>query len=429
MKSGYIRAWVVSWLLLVASLFLSVHTGAAESAVPAKDARWKLAWSDEFNGPNGSGVDLSKWVFDVGGGGWGNEELEYYTNRPQNSHIEDGKLVIEALHESYTGADGVSRNYTSARLKTAGRFSQTYGRFEARIKIPFGQGMWPAFWMLGDDIEKAAWPDCGEIDIMENIGKEPSTVHGSIHGPGFSGDDGIEARYTLPGNRRFADDFHVFAVEWEPNAIRFYVDDELYVTRTRKDLPPGRKWVFDHPFFLLLNVAVGGDWSGNPDSTTNFPQTMLLDYVRVYKRSSQIEPVGYDSYELWRGGVRMHTAYLVVTILFAAMVAFSGLGKIRRDPRQVRVVHETVGVPLNLFPVLATCEFAGALGLVAGIWRPPLGIAAGVGLVLYFVGAIVSHVRVGDFKGLGSAVFMLVVAAGALVMRILIYKIYKPAIL
>ena len=195
--------------------------------------------------------------------------------------------MIEALRENYTGTDGVNRNYTSARLKTAGKFSQTYGRFEGRIKIPFGQGMWPAFWMLGDDIEKAVWPDCGEIDIMENIGKEPSTVHGSIHGPGFSGDDGIEAHYRLPGNRRFADDFHVFAVEWEPNAIRFYVDDELYVTRTRADLPPGRKWVFDHPFFLLLNVAVGGDWPGNPDSTTIFPQTMLVDYVRVYQRSSQ----------------------------------------------------------------------------------------------------------------------------------------------
>jgi beta-glucanase (GH16 family) len=285
-----VRAWVlvvaISMLAIVASLFLSVHTGAQESAARTKETKWKLAWSDEFNGPNGSGADLSKWVFDVGGEGWGNEELEYYTNRPQNSHIEDGKLVIEARRESY-GAGSVSRNYTSARLKTAGKFSQTYGRFEARIKIPFGQGMWPAFWMLGDDIEKTAWPDCGEIDIMENIGKEPSTVHGSIHGPGFTGGDGIETRYTLPGNRRFPDDFHVFAVEWEPNAIRFYVDDELYVTRTRADLRPGQKWVFDHPFFLLLNVAVGGDWPGNPDSTTVFPQAMLVDYVRVYKRSSQ----------------------------------------------------------------------------------------------------------------------------------------------
>jgi beta-glucanase (GH16 family) len=276
-----------STLAVVASLFLfsSVNINAQGPAPRAKDAKWQLAWSDEFSGPNGSGVDLSKWIFDVGGKGWGNQELEYYTNRPQNAYIQDGNLVIQARRENYTGTDGVSRNYTSARLETAGKFSQTYGRFEARIKIPSGQGLWPAFWMLGDDIEKSGWPDCGEIDIMENIGKEPSTVHGSIHGPGFSGADGIEARYTLPGGRRLADDFHVFAVEWEPNAIRFYLDDELYVTRTRSDLRPGWKWVFDHPFFLLLNVAVGGDWPGSPDATTVFPQQMLVDYVRVYQRS------------------------------------------------------------------------------------------------------------------------------------------------
>lgn len=273
--------------LVGACLFLSAAAGAQVSPNPAKDAKWKLTWSDEFNSPNGSGVDLSKWVVEVGGKGWGNEELEYYTNRRENAHIQDGSLMIEARRENYTGTDGVSRNYTSARLKTAGKFSQAYGRFEARIKIPAGQGMWPAFWMLGDDIDKAGWPACGEIDVMENIGKEPSTIHGSIHGPGYTGGDGIEAPYKLPATRRFADDFHVYAVEWEPNAIRFYVDDDLYVTRTRADLHPGWKWVFDHPFFLLLNLAVGGDWPGNPDATTVFPQTMQVDYVRVYQRSSE----------------------------------------------------------------------------------------------------------------------------------------------
>ena len=181
--------------------------------------------------------------------------------------------------------DGIARNYTSARLKTLGKFSQTYGRFEARIKIPRGQGIWPAFWMLGDDIDKPGWPTCGEIDIMENIGKEPGIVHGTIHGPGYSGDKGIGSPYALATDQRFADDFHVYAVEWEPAAIRFYVDDHLYATRTPEELPKGTKWVYDHPFFLLLNVAVGGGWPGNPDSTTVFPQTMLVDYVRVYERA------------------------------------------------------------------------------------------------------------------------------------------------
>lgn len=279
---------VIRTLAVAASLLLlSVGIYAQENASPAKDAKWKLTWSDEFNGSNGSAIDRSKWLVEAGGTGWGNHELEYYTNRSQNAFIKDGSLVIQARRENYTSTDGVSRNYTSARLKTAGKFSQAYGRFEARIKIPAGQGMWPAFWMLGDDVDKAGWPACGEIDIMENIGREPSTVHGSIHGPGFVGADGIEASYTLPAGRRFADDFHIFAVEWEPNAIRFYVDDNLYVSRTRADLRPGWKWVFDHPFFLLLNLAVGGDWPGNPDATTVFPQTMLVDYVRVYERTAK----------------------------------------------------------------------------------------------------------------------------------------------
>jgi beta-glucanase (GH16 family) len=274
-------------VLVVGCLFSSVTAAAQASPGPSKVGKWRLTWSDEFSGPNGSGVDASKWVVEVGGKGWGNQELEYYTSRRENAHIFDGSLVIEARREEYAGADGVKRNYTSARIKTAGKFSQNYGRFEARIKIPSGQGMWPAFWMLGDDIDKAGWPACGEIDIMENIGKEPSTIHGSIHGPGYTGGDGIEAPYKLPATRRFADDFHVFAVEWEPNAIRFYVDDDLYVTRSRSDLRPGWKWVFDHPFFLILNLAVGGDWPGNPDAATVIPQTMLVDYVRVYQRSSE----------------------------------------------------------------------------------------------------------------------------------------------
>ena len=262
---------------------------SAQNPVPVpKNDGWKLVWSDEFNAANGSGVDRSKWVVETGGEGWGNQELEYYTDRSQNAFQRDGNLVIRALAEKYTGSDGVSRNYTSARMKTLGKFTQTYGRFEARIKVPFGQGMWPAFWMLGADIDKVGWPACGEIDIMENIGKEPAIVHGSIHGPGYVGSVGIEEPSALPGNKRFADDFHVYAVEWEPGEIRFYVDQDMYVRRTPADLKPGWKWVFDKPFLLILNLAVGGDWPGNPDSSTTFPQNMLVDYVRVYQRPTPI---------------------------------------------------------------------------------------------------------------------------------------------
>jgi beta-glucanase (GH16 family) len=247
---------------------------------------WSLVWRDEFNGPNGSGIDPTKWVSETGGWGWGNNELEYYTSRPVNAHLENGALVITALRETYTGPDNVTRDYTSARLKTQGKFSLTYGRIEARLKIPYGQGLWPAFWMLGADIDQVSWPTCGEMDIMENIGREPSMVHGTIHGPGYSGGNGIGASYSLPNGRRFADDFHTFAIEWEPNVIRFYVDGLLYATKTPTDLPNGSNWVFAHPFFILLNVAVGGFWPGNPDASTVFPQTMKVDYVRVYQRTT-----------------------------------------------------------------------------------------------------------------------------------------------
>jgi len=244
---------------------------------------YELTWSDEFNGTNGSLPDSAKWVMETGGGGWGNNELESYTNRPQNAHLEDGNLVITAIKENYTGPDGIARQYTSARLKTLRKFDQQYGRFEARIKITQGQGMWPAFWMMGNNIETVEWPNCGEIDVMENIGKEPNVVHGTMHGPGYNGASGLSASYTLPSGE-FSDDFHVFAVEWEVNVVRFYVDDKLYETRTPADLPAGKTWVFDHPSFILLNVAVGGGWPGNPDTSTVFPQRMLVDYVRVYSK-------------------------------------------------------------------------------------------------------------------------------------------------
>jgi beta-glucanase (GH16 family) len=266
-------------------LLVVVPQAAQQSRASEPKKPWTLTWSDEFNGPNGSRTDASKWTFEIGGNGWGNHELEYYTDRPKNARVEHGNLVIQALAEKYKGRDGVGRDYTSARMKTRGKFSQAYGRFEARIRIPYGQGIWPAFWMLGANFDQVGWPKCGEIDIMENIGREPSTIHGSIHGPGYTQD--IEAHYGLPGKQKFSDDFHVYALEWEPDALRFYVDQNLYVTRTHADLRPDQVWEFDHPFFLILNLAVGGDWPGYPDASSTFPQSMLVDYVRVYRRSGE----------------------------------------------------------------------------------------------------------------------------------------------
>jgi len=256
------------------------------SSQPAKSptkSGWRLTWSDEFNGRNGSPPDPTKWVFETGGSGWGNDELESYTSRSQNVRHEGGNLVIEARQEDFTGKDGVRRNYTSARIKTQGRFSQAYGRFEARIKLPEGRGLWPAFWMLGDNFPTAGWPACGEIDIMESIGSEPSIVHGTLHGPGYSGANPLTGTYTNPSGR-LADGFHVYAVEWDPDAVRFYLDNKMYERRTPADLPAGKSWVFDHPFFIVLNVAVGGNMPGSPDAATKFPQKMVVDYVRVYSR-------------------------------------------------------------------------------------------------------------------------------------------------
>ena len=263
---------------LVAVFALASLAGGLGSA----SAAWQLVWSDEFDGTN---IDTTKWGFDLGGGGWGNRELEYYTSRTNNARIEGGQLVIEARQESYSGS-----SYTSARLLTKGKWSWTYGRIEARIKIPRGQGVWPAFWMLGANISTVGWPACGEVDIMENIGREPAIVHGTVHGPGYSGGNGIGGPYSLPGGAAFADDFHLYAVEWTTNQIKWFVDGQQYFMVTPANLPKGTTWVFTRPQFLLLNVAVGGSWPGNPKATTTFPQRMTVDYVRVYDYMAAVAP-------------------------------------------------------------------------------------------------------------------------------------------
>ena len=231
-----------------------------------------LIWSEEFDGPAGSPVDPDIWQPEVGGHGWGNEELQYYTEGTENASLDGaGNLAIVVRRSD--------SQYTSARLVSKDRVAFTYGLVQARIKLPTGLGIWPAFWMLGQNIDEVGWPQCGEIDVMENVGQSPGVVHGTVHGPGYSGSSGVTAWHD--GGRSLAGDFRVYSVDWERDRIRWFLDDELYSTVTPADLR-GNPWVFDHDFFLLVNVAVGGTLPGNPDPSVSFPQTMLIDYIRVY---------------------------------------------------------------------------------------------------------------------------------------------------
>jgi beta-glucanase (GH16 family) len=238
-----------------------------------------LIWAEEFDGPTGAPPDPRTWWHETGGHGWGNAELQYYTDDPSNAALDGaGHLAITVQHVSPEARyDG--RRYTSARLITKDLKSFRYGLIEASIKIPGGRGIWPAFWLLGTDIDQAGWPGCGEIDVMENFGTSPAMVYGNVHGPGYTGADGISG--ALDAGVPLADDFHVYAVDWQPDRIRWYFDESCYHTVTRADVR-GHPWMFDHDFYLLLNVAVGGTASVPPDSSTTFPQTMLVDYVRVY---------------------------------------------------------------------------------------------------------------------------------------------------
>ncbi len=238
----------------------------------------QLVWQDEFDGSAGQLPDAAKWSFDVGTD-WGNAQLEYDTNRAENVSLDGaGHLAITARQEAYLG-----RAYTSGRIQTSGKFAQAGGRFEARLRVPTGQGMWPAFWLLGADFATTGWPACGEIDVMEYRGQQPAIVHGSLHGPGYSGGSAVTRSYTSPGGS-LADDFHVYAVEWSATEIQWSLDGQPYQTVRPADLPGGAAWVFDKPFFVILNLAVGGNFVGPPNGTTAFPQSLLVDYVRVYRR-------------------------------------------------------------------------------------------------------------------------------------------------
>jgi len=241
-----------------------------------------LVMSDEFD--TEGAVNSAIWSYDIGtgpnGDGWGNNELQYYTDRTENITVQNGILLITAKKENFNGS-----SYTSAKLLTKGKFEQTHGRFEARMRLPYGKGIWPAFWLLGDDSNGTEiWPQIGEIDIMEYVGDEPTTIFGTVHGPGYAGVKSISKSYELT-NDRFDTGFHVFGIEWGPKYINYYVDDVLYNQITPEDVPG--EWVFDKgPFYIILNLAVGGNLPGSPNAETVFPQTLLVDYVRVYTKGS-----------------------------------------------------------------------------------------------------------------------------------------------
>jgi beta-glucanase (GH16 family) len=263
-------------ILIAAATVLVTVTGGLTIASRHDSASAAVIWSEDFNGAAGTGVDTSRWNFDTGGGGFGNSELEYYNSGTSNVAMDGlGNLVITARRESggHTCWYGTCQ-YTSGRIQTAGKFTQLYGHIEARIQVPKGNGLWPAFWMLGG----SNWPTDGEIDIMENVGRTPNTVYGTIHGPGYSGANGVGGTRTLAAP--LGDAFHTFAVDWSPNLIVWTIDGSEYFRATPANIG-GNQWVYSHPFFIILNLAVGGPFPGSPDASTPATSRMLIDYIHV----------------------------------------------------------------------------------------------------------------------------------------------------
>jgi beta-glucanase (GH16 family) len=260
-----------SFLLVVVFVITSCDPDETQTVATFNN----LVMSDEFDTDGAPNPELwGNWI-----GTAFNNELQYYTDRPENITVQNGVLIISAKKEDFNGS-----SYTSARIESKGLFEQKHGRFEARMRLPYGKGLWPAFWLLGADIDSKPWPNCGEIDILEYLGDEPSTIFGTVHGPGYSGVKSISKSYELT-NDRFDTGFHVFGIEWGPKYINYYVDDVLYNQITPEDVPG--EWVFDNgPFYIIINLAVGGDLPGSPNAETVFPQTLLVDYVRVYTNGS-----------------------------------------------------------------------------------------------------------------------------------------------
>jgi beta-glucanase (GH16 family) len=347
---------VVNRLILLISALVLLPGCSARSQNPPEWERagWTLIWQDEFDGES---IDLNKWEIEIGGHGWGNNERQFYTNRPENVRLEDGLLTIEARDEKY-----IRRNYTSGRLKTQGLFSFTYGRVEARMKLPYGQGIWPAFWMLGESIVDVGWPRSGEIDIMEHIGREPTHIYGTVHGPGYSGGGGIGHFTTFPDGS-LSEEFHVFAIEWEPNEIRWYVDDNQFFKVTPEQVVG--EWVYDHPFFILINLAVGGNWPGYPNESTVFPQFLQVDYVRVYQK-----PEMAAEYQSLPGG-SMHIGDIQVSAIDAtsgwqALASVIVLDQDGNPVPQAKVAGGWVGT-VTRGETAALTDSAGAVKLLSNL--------------------------------------------------------------
>ncbi len=264
-------------------LFRLMFAGALWFAAQTLNAAepWKLVWSDEFNGTK---LDFTKWAVEENGHGGGNNELQYYVDRPQNVRVENGNLVIEARREAFNQA-GVRKDFTSGRIRTKHRADWTYCRVEVRAKLPAGRGIWPAVWMLPSEEKYGGWASSGEIDIIEMVGHEPNKLHATLHfGGRWPKNQQATKTHTLPrGN--FADDFHIFAMEWERDEFRWYLDGKEYAQQREWRSESGAfPAPFDQPFFLIINLAVGGQWPGPPDAKTEFPQRLLVDYVRVYQK-------------------------------------------------------------------------------------------------------------------------------------------------
>lgn len=278
-NSGFVR----TGLLLLAGMAAGTVPAAA-----APPAGYTLTWSDEFKQAAGTPPDKAHWSYDTGSSGWGNNELENYVSDIEHAHVvadpkaTDGKALQILI--TYNGQGLEHGNFESARLLTQGKITAQYGYIEARVRMPAGQGLWPAFWMLGSNLSEpgSGWPNCGEIDIMENMGSKPGWNASSLHGPGYSGGNPLTGQFNLPAGQEFNRAYHTFGLLWKPDFIQFSVDGTPFETRTPADIP-GKTWVYNHPFFFVLNAAVGGNFGGNPDTTSQFPQKMLVDYIRLYQ--------------------------------------------------------------------------------------------------------------------------------------------------
>lgn len=233
-----------------------------------------LAWSDEFDGNN---ISSANWTFETGNNGWGNAELENYTSRSQNAFQSKGNLIIEARKESLAGS-----SYTSARMITKSKKVFTFGRIDVRAKVPTGKGIWPAIWMLGNNIDQVNWPACGEMDIMELLGQEPNKIYGTLHWGATTQLHQSKGTSTVLGSGSYDQQFHVYSLVWVKDQVQILVDDVVFNTITATNIA-GSNNPFNSDFFFILNVAVGGNWPGSPDGTTVFPQRMVVDYVRVFK--------------------------------------------------------------------------------------------------------------------------------------------------